>query len=512
MNDAIIERLCFGKGHGGITFGGKGQWLTASKGKGKAKGKGGQEQGMQCGCCGKANHTKATCVHSWKTCTQCGRVGHLQQACTSPTRSLKASAPCTRCKSTLHVSKDCPHSAKECSSCGKVGHLRAACTSTNGTAKTAAPAGASEGKATYDQAVDPEDQFAWKCLKAGCRGRDFNSTSTKCCKGCGQKRPKEAASEDAEEVVPEHLKSKGIDDMAERLLSTNEDMNDEPAAYVCPKKQEEAAEARTKLNEKIAILSKYPVECAAQIKAAKEELARLPRLNRAQPLKDAAEIAILRSSHTEAYMKKKQDWKEELERLVEEENEEVRIGENELREAQERYRLHKEGIQRDHGLRAKMFKDKQERKTEMLEQLEEEHKKKLSLLDQMALKAGASHANVEHQEQQQKPQQQQGQQQGQPQQQESTIEQMMDGIRQLSKEGTPDEQLQRAVIYMFKAMSQGQAKSTSTEQQGEATPGEQNALVLALIPSKEVRKVRESSPGKGREKSRSPRGERAGEF
>jgi hypothetical protein len=504
----LVERLYFGKGHGGMTYGGKGLGLTASSGKGKAKGKGGIGKGMQCGCCGKANHTKESCMHSWKTCTQCGKVGHLKQACTSPTKSLRASAPCTRCTSTMHVTKDCPHTDKECNWCGKTGHLKAACTNTEGKQKEASQPAGADGKATYDAAVE-EDEYGKRCMKC----KAWSVLSGKSCLSCGTRWPKDTTAE-AAEVVPKHLKpSKVLEELSERIGPANagDDMRDEPMVYQCPKKQEEAAAARVTLMEKIKNLEGYD-DCKAQLKAAREQLARLPKQNLAQPLKDAAAIASQRSALAEQYMTKKNSWENDLKMLQEEGCEEKRVEENELREAADRYRRHKEGIERDFVIRAKLIKDKEEKKTVMIAQLEAEHEEELKRLEEMTKRVGANHANVEHQEQQQKPQQQQEQQQGQPQQQESTKEQMRNGIKQLSQEGTPDEQVERVVAYMMRFMNQGQAKSTIIEQQGEATPGEQNALVLTLLPSKEVRRVREGSPGKEREKSRSPRGERAGEF
>ena len=52
-----------------------------------------------------------------KACNNCGVVGHLAGQCPEP-------AQCHACGSTAHAVADCPHKDKTCSICGKVGHLK----------------------------------------------------------------------------------------------------------------------------------------------------------------------------------------------------------------------------------------------------------------------------------------------------------------------------------------------------------------------------------------------------
>ena len=52
-----------------------------------------------------------------KACNNCGVVGHLAGQCPEP-------AQCHACGSTAHAVAECPHKSKTCSICGKVGHLK----------------------------------------------------------------------------------------------------------------------------------------------------------------------------------------------------------------------------------------------------------------------------------------------------------------------------------------------------------------------------------------------------
>ena len=52
-----------------------------------------------------------------KACNNCGVIGHLAGQCPEPSQ-------CHACGSTAHAVADCPHKDKTCSLCGKVGHLK----------------------------------------------------------------------------------------------------------------------------------------------------------------------------------------------------------------------------------------------------------------------------------------------------------------------------------------------------------------------------------------------------
>ena len=100
---------------------------------------------------------KRDCPHKDKTCSICGKVGHLKATCTQNkagatkkmtpnewksvkktiSKSGKKSAKetsCFCCGKTGHLLADCPHKDKTCSVCGKVGHLKATCRAEGGDA------------------------------------------------------------------------------------------------------------------------------------------------------------------------------------------------------------------------------------------------------------------------------------------------------------------------------------------------------------------------------------------